>query len=596
MKRFVCLILILLLCLTACAGQNEAPMEETQPQETVGLYLPGSEAETLSGGALRQYVLPDSGYFRVCGVGGEVMLASAGEQTSLLALSGEQGSVVGNGVLPAGVDVTAGQQTYGGFAYFDSQARQAVYLDSQLKESLRIDLPEELQGSPAFSPDGAEIYYCVPGQLRAYDTQKGISRLIRSHAYQEQTLLGAYFEGRMVLCRVTDDQGAEALLYVSAVDGSTLGDNAGVDWLDTFEDTFFASRMDGITHQYLFGKEGQQVRQLLLTEESVIPATQLGSVIGATREGESWRLSCYSLESAQKVAAVSLPALGEIVSCYADRWTGGLWILMDDGQAQSLLHWKLSASPVTEETVYESPVYTADAPNEAGLEELQDRVNSLNRTHGVMIRIWKTAVKTDGGTALQPEYQTAAISGCLDQLEQTLSLFPESFLSRSVNTKLRICIVRSVGGEMVATRFWDDGDAFIVLSAGVDIRDEFLRAMGYIVDSHILGNSTMLDTWQGLNPEGFTYGGDTQAYTAYLEGENRAFVSVEAMGSLSEERAELFYQAMLPDNAQTFASPVMQEKLLLLCQSVRDAWRLERKTDVYTWEQYLSQPIAYSAS
>ena len=78
-----------------------------------------------------------------------------------------------------------------------------------------------------------------------------------------------------------------------------------------------------------------------------------------------------------------------------------------------------------------------------------------------------------------------------------------------------------------------------------------------------------------------------------MEGQTRAFANETAMASVSDDRAMLFWQAMQPDNAEMFASETMQAKLLLLCHSIRDAWRLEKKTDTYPWEQYLNQSIAY---
>ena len=65
------------------------------------------------------------------------------------------------------------------------------------------------------------------------------------------------------------------------------------------------------------------------------------------------------------------------------------------------------------------------------------------------------------------------------------------------------------------------------------------------------------------------------------------------MGSVTEDRSRIFWQAMLPDNAQMFKSEIMQKKLLLLCQGIRDAWRLQWKEETYPWEQYLSESIAY---
>ena len=257
------------------------------------------------------------------------------------------------------------------------------------------------------------------------------------------------------------------------------------------------------------------------------------------------------------------------------------------------MRWDLKATPVTDETVYTTPVYTAEAPDEEGLKACQERVDALNSTHGVTIRIWDEAAKYTGGHTVVAEHQPQAISACLDELEPVLQEFPENFLRNSDSSRLRICIVRSVSGDTDAVQFWYEGYTFILLAVGSDVRNEFIRVMGYVVDSHILGNSPMYDYWDPLNPEGFAYG-DAETYSQdYLKEDDLQFANQASMESATEERSYLFWQAMQPDNADLFQSETMQKKLLLMCQAIRDTWRYEYKTETYPWEQYLSESIAY---
>ena len=166
-----------------------------------------------------------------------------------------------------------------------------------------------------------------------------------------------------------------------------------------------------------------------------------------------------------------------------------------------------------------------------------------------------------------------------------LRQFPEDFLKKSVSSGLRICIVRSVDGETGAVQYWDENDAFIVLCCGSDAEYEFLKAFAYVVDVHVLGNSPLADTWGQMNPAGFAYG------TAGEPGD--AFTDPEAMLSVTDDRAHVFLRAMLSGNEELFASDILQNKLLTLCKAIRDAWGLEKKSDVYPWEQYLKESIAY---
>ena len=120
-----------------------------------------------------------------------------------------------------------------------------------------------------------------------------------------------------------------------------------------------------------------------------------------------------------------------------------------------------------------------------------------------------------------------------------------------------------------------------------------MKGLGYVIDSNILGESSAYDDWDSLNPEGFVYG-DSETYSAdYLSGESKAFLSESAMESAREDRSQIFYNAIKADNADAFASSVMQDKLLQLCKGIRSAWSLKKKTDTFPWEQYLSESIAY---
>lgn len=596
MKRILLTLLVLAVLLTGCANTAEQEMTAdtaaTEPVDT-GLYIPDSPVEQQTGGAVKAYALEQTGYYGLSSIGDRILLLCGQGQTQMQALSGEMCIPSGSVELPVDLREGGGQIINNGVAYYDTQSNEAVFLDSQLSEIKRISLPEGIQGMPVFAPDAGEIFYCLGQEIRGMDTQLGISRLIKSHSCETQMLQGTYFDGKLLLCSATDAMGEQNTLYISTENGMTHSDDKSITYLSTYEDQYLVERTDGTVRQWIYGSLDAEPGLLNVADDTVISAAQLGGAVGVVTDDTGTHLSFYELHTGKKTAAVTIAGFAEPVCLLPDRWSGSVWILTGEGaaQPQTLLRWNVKASAVMEETVYTGPVYTAQAPDKEGLEALQDRVDGLNRQHVTAIRIWQDAVKTNGGHVLEPEYQTGAIEACLNDLEQVLSIFPEGFLRKSVNTKIRICIVRSADGKAEATRFWDDGDAFVILPCGVDVKTEFIKAMGYIVDSHVLGNSPVLDQWQSMNPEGFDYG--SQMQESLLEGQNRAFADAASMSAVTEDRARIFYEAMQADNAAMFETQIMQGKLLLLCQAIRDAWRLERKTETYPWEQYLTQPIAY---
>ena len=60
-----------------------------------------------------------------------------------------------------------------------------------------------------------------------------------------------------------------------------------------------------------------------------------------------------------------------------------------------------------------------------------------------------------------------------------------------------------------------------------------------------------------------------------------------------EDRARVMEYAMMEGNEHYFRSEIMQEKLLVLCKAIREAFGWKKSEEVFRWEQYLNEPIAY---
>ena len=67
----------------------------------------------------------------------------------------------------------------------------------------------------------------------------------------------------------------------------------------------------------------------------------------------------------------------------------------------------------------------------------------------------------------------------------------------------------------------------------------------------------------------------------------------QAMQTVTDDRARTFLAAMEEGNEDLFKTEIMQKKLLLLCRGIRDAWGLKKSTEIFPWDQYLTEPIAY---
>ena len=593
MKKHFALLLTLVLLLAGCANTDAEQTETTIPAETapLGFYDEGSLLETQTSGAVRQYTLPDTGYRWIKSVGDRLLLATERDSVQLRLLGGDAGIQVAERQMDAALLENC-EALFNGFAYYDASNHSVCYLDPQLNQTQTISLPADATNL-VISPDGDQIFYCVGQEIRAMDVTRKLSRLIKTQSVEKQTLLGTCFNGKILICKVEDNAGKADTLYISTENGQTLKNDNTILSLYTHENSYLLERMDGIVHQWIVGSLDGDKRQLYIDDANLIGALELGGAVGYSTGDDGLLLNYYDLTSGKKTAAVKLPQVAQPQAFLADRWSGCIWILVSDTEQAGtvLLRWNIKASTTQEDASYLGTLYTAENPDTAALEAFSERISALNKKYGVRIRIWQEAVKSSGEYTFVPEHQAAAITDTMDQLESVLAEFPKSFVSKSISSKVRICIVRSVNGEVKGAQFWSGSNAFIAVSSGGDIRSEFLKAFGAVVDSHVLGNSPKYDYWDTLNPSGFLYGGAIDESLA--TGENRAFVDVESMASGTADRTRVFWQAMLPENADMFQSETMQKKLTMLCKAIRDAWNLKKSTETYPWEQYLTKSIAY---
>lgn len=596
MKKFLFVLLALTLLLTACSNQGpqETSAPTTEPTEPPGTYIEGNVIEQQTQGAIRVFD-PEGTYTMLSAIGDQLLLISDGETSSLKLLNGDRRVITATAELDFHILDTTFQSIYSGFVYYDAKTREAVYLNPQLQESERIKLPEDMQGYPAFSSDGDEIFYCAGQEIRALDVEQGFSRLIKSHTCAYQELLDTHFDGKVLVCRVTSEAGENNTVYISSENGQTLRTDNTITHISTYEDAYFVRRTDGGVTQNLFGTMDQYPGQQLNLDGAAVSALELGGLIYCKEIDENnLQLDFYDTASGLKTSSVTIPASVIPIAFLTDRWSGSIWFLTEAGDNQKLMCWNVKKTSVEDPQIYTSVACTAQTPDEAALEICQERAEELENTHDVDIRIWQDAVKYTGGYTVEAEYQKVAIQNCLDALDDAMSILPEDFLRKSVNNRIRICIVRSVSGKTDAVLHWYDGDPFIMMPAmAEDIQMAFWEQLSYVVDIHVLGNSPMYDYWNDLNPEGFVYGDESTYKEEYWSGEKMAFFSRDAMNSAPDDRSLIFLQAIQPGNEEIFKNETMQQKLLLLCQAIRDAWRWEKKTDTYLWEQYLLEPIAY---
>ena len=595
MKRLF-LILLTVLLLTGCGRQEQIPENPSEATaETVSLYIPNSSVEQQSDGAVKVYVPEKANYIGMATMAGKVVLVSDLSELMLMdGQTGEPGSSikVGETISCEAADFTVTDE---GISYYRADGRELVFLDTALQQQAKVEIPQGISGRPCVSHTNQEIYYCKDKEVRALHMQTGISRLVKSQVCRSIELVSSHLGGTMLVCKVTDEQGAESMVYLDSATGQTLEQVNQLTDIQTGDTQYLVSRTEGIIQQHILGALETQP-QLLTVDEPITTVFQLGGGYRWYMDNGTLVVDFYDFTTGTHSANVRMVGVGEPIAVDADdRY---LWILAREGDRDLLYRWDVSASATGEEHSYLAPLYTRDNPDTAGLEQCAQRAVSLGENYGIQLHVGADALTETGGYGLTEEYLVPALTQMLDRIEALLTQFPEDFLRESLaKGELHISLVRSIDGGKNMVQFYENGDAYVLLAVSEDIEENFLHGVAYLIDSHVLGNSRDYDDWKRLNPDGFDYDYHYYAYRShqdseYLSDENRAFADAYAMTFPHEDRCRLFVHAMLADNDDIFTTKTMQAKLKRMCQGIREAYGYERSSEIFPWEQYLAEPLA----
>ena len=590
-------ILLAILLLTGCRKeQPQMPTEPSAPEEeTKGLVVKDSAVEQQTGGAVSVYALPKDTYFDLAGMGSHLLTLG---HNGLTLLTGEKGEVLATLPTTEITPLTVMDTAVTGLAYYQPGTRQVVVLNPQLQVVTQVEMPENIVGNPVISLVRNEVFYSAGNELRGLNLNTGISRLIRQQTAGTQTLLGVYFDGKVLLCQMSN--GTETVMaYISTETGQTLGNAQRVSNLQTYGDNFYANWMDGTVRQSVFGTRQGMYHCFLAPRpgEDVTGGRQsmlaMNGIVDYVKTAGGVEFSFYDLDTGRCTSRVMVPnmMMPSQLCCDGSR----IWILTADEQ-NALYSWDITKSSVEGGEDYTGPLYTLENPDTEGLAQCRDKADAYEVKHGVKILLWDDAVKHTDGHTFVKEHNPQVIDEMLEQIVSVLEKFPEKFLLKTVEAGwIRIALVQSIDDGQNMIQFWKEGDCYVVISSHGDVAKSLIRGIAYGIDSHVLGNSRDFDTWDQMNPKGFAYAydGELKERPAYLEGKTRAFADTVSMRYPLEDRCSIFYNAMLPDNQEMFTSPIMKEKLLRVCTGIRESYNLEKSTDIYPWEQYLSASLAY---
>lgn len=603
-------VMLLLCLLCGCADTSlqtpaEPTQEQTEPATQVqtdpGIYVPESAVESQTGGAVKLYAMGLDDYTGILTMGEDLLLFEEGSLTLLTGDGLVEFTTVKIPGLPS-PDSGLVQIQEDGVAYFEEDSKCIVFLGSNLRETMRLHLPEEMVGSAYLAPDWATVYYCTDSDIRVLDMKTGISRLLKEQGAAKQSITGVLLEGTVLRCSTQQTDGSTKTVLISTQTGEQLYEGDFLSGMFSGEKRYFLQVGDSSVPELLFGDTEGDVSCLWPAGDPVAYWVMPGckTVVAVRAEDGAVVLDHYVLETGLRSASVRLEGLEEVHDFTASE-SGTVWFC----SGEDLYRWDPEKSPAQDEAVYTQPRYLREQPDEEGLAAVQTAAAELEQLYQVELLLHSEAEGVaPWDYSFDTEYIPQAYHKALATLSSAMAQFPESFFTnaaeRSANGKLTIVLVRGIYGtpekgtlaSAPGVQYWLDGKLYIALSMGQSLERYFYHEMGHVIDTVVLSKTKYFYEWEKLNPPEFEYDNDyitnqDRQDTQYLQDADRWFIDMYSMSFAVEDRSRIFEYACLPGNEAYFASETMQNKLQRVCTGIRRAFGLRNDPSTFLWEQYL---------
>ena len=623
MRRILTLTALLCLLLLGCSRQSvpesvpttQPPTTvQTEPTEPAGCYLPDSELEASSNGALRVYRPDVTGLYAIYPLGDDLLAFSGVNNTVLSVLSGDNLYVSTQAELrcdisPYDPTFTVGQRW---ISYYDYLSSTVIYLDHSLKEINTLPAPEGMVGAPVLSPDMRKIYYCTDSAVRVWDLDTEIDRVLKEITVPYLHIAGTLMDGEILSFRISPDELDWTSLYISTETGEILYEHTDYLEITTANGYYYTNRWDSPMEEHLFGTD-QETAYGLYPENytaQVLFVADRHAAVSQEAQDDSLLLSCYDLNTGLRTSAVTVPYDFNLINAVTGPGEKYLYLLCLDEESY-ICRWDPQAAPTDDVAIYTSRRYTMRDPDIAGLTRCREKADELEARFDVNILLEAEAAGVQPWDySIEPEHQVPVIWEMLTKMEAALEEFPEGFFTAlaegTTSNRVNFCLVRRLQGSYesgsldtaTGIQFWYDEDAYVALTMDGDFTYNFYHELFHVIDTRVLSHCNSYDTWNTLNPKGFHYDNDyitnqDRDGSAYLGDSDRSFIDTYSMSFPKEDRARIMEYASTPDNESYFATVTMQKKLKQLCLGIRKAFGLQKCTEEFLWEQYLDTPIAY---
>jgi hypothetical protein len=309
--------------------------------------------------------------------------------------------------------------------------------------------------------------------------------------------------------------------------------------------------------------------------------TDSGLLFAQTLRDDGLVLELYDMKTGAIIASTTVSQRSETFPCVQSDGES-LW-LWDDHQVR-LYRWDYTQTPAQDKNLSQLD------SGSVTMEQVEQTRLEMEAAYGTSIQIVNPR-NASGQAWVAREYQNM-----LELLDGAMSKFPAGFFTGLQDT----LVIKLVDDFDAGTGLHPSTGSMVIgqtltiqVSMCADVQAIFYHELFHAMELHIQSNSNLLTMWEKQNPKSFRYA-SLDAYESgalfdseFLTPGSNAAADAYALVSPQEDRAQTFMYAMLDGEAARFDSPVMQDKLELLCDAIRDALDWKHTQAAFPWEQYL---------
>lgn len=289
-----------------------------------------------------------------------------------------------------------------------------------------------------------------------------------------------------------------------------------------------------------------------------------------------------------------------LISFQGGPWTSNKSIVIYSNVKDYIIRVKNKVGNISEKTIHITNILKEKTTREKN----QDMISQINSRYGFKVSYGDGTYCYYAGSSCTPLYNEEKANKALTTITNLLEKFPNDFFRKfQGNNGYRIVLFDDIPGNtqgVTSYEIGNDNQMFLDVNNGMLLERVIYHETWHFMEQLILiknnYNNPFDSNWNQLNPNGFSYSGDSSnTYTPYDSNRyspgfpiaNIAFISVYGKSSAQEDRAEIFADLMFRGYKQTYMQIGygINEKAKAMMQEVRKIWT---DSPTATWEKYIA--------